>query len=240
MQPELKRDSSEGSGESFGAGLCSLNPWGEESCFMPVLYWFEGIAVGLLLAMPIGPIGILCIRNTVAYGRRHGLVVGLGGATADILYATAAAFGVKLISGFVADHQHLIRLIGGIVLLVVGFFTLQSRREIAADSNMLTLHAKTYLSTFAMAITNPMTLVGYAAVFTLIGVREFVGNHADVLALVVGVFFGAMLWSLVLTSLAHVLKGKLTDSGLVKVNRIAGSLLLILGAVAFLGGVGIF
>jgi threonine/homoserine/homoserine lactone efflux protein len=204
------------------------------------MYLLEGIAIGFLLAMPVWPVGILCVRNTVTYGRRHGLVVGLGGASADIVYATIAALGVKLISGFVADHQHLIRLIGSIVLFVVGFFTFRSRPLRTAKSSALTLHARTYVSTFAMAITNPMTLVGYLAVFTMVGLRTVLPSHAETVALVAGVFIGALLWSLVLTSLAHLIKGKLTDTSLARVNRIAGSLLLIFGAVAFLGGIGIF
>ena len=207
---------------------------------MIVLYLLEGIVIGFLLATPVGPIGILCVRHTIANGRRHGLVVGLGGASADIVYAAVAALGVKLIADFVAEHQQLLRAAAGIILLIVGFYTLRSRPRTSDKSNDLILHTKIFVSTFLLAITNPMTLVGFAAVFTMLGVKQILTYHLEVAALIAGVFVGSLLWFSVLTSLARLLKERLTNTGLVRVNRIAGSLLMFFGAVAFLGGVGVF
>lgn len=207
---------------------------------MLVIYLFEGIIIGFLLATPVGPIGILAVRHTLAYGRRHGLVVGLGGASADVVYTTIAAFGVKLISVFIASHQQQLRIVGGIILLVVGFYTFRSKPRTSASSGSLLLHTKVYVSTFFLAITNPMTLVGFVTVFTVLGVKQVLPAHADVFALVGGVFVGSFLWFSVLTSLARLFKERLTSEGLARVNRIAGSLLMLFGAVAFLGGVGAF
>lgn len=207
---------------------------------MLAVYLFEGIFVGFLLAAPVGPIGILSVRQTLAYGRRHGLIVGLAGASADMVYATIAAFGVRIISGFVADHQQLFRIAGGVLLLVVGYFTFRSRPPTALKSDTLLLHTKVFLSTFFLAITNPVTLVGFAGVFTMLGVKRILPIQSDVAALVCGVFFGSFLWFSVLTSLAGLLRNRLTNTGLARVNGIAGSLLMLFGAVAILGGVGIF
>jgi threonine/homoserine/homoserine lactone efflux protein len=207
---------------------------------MPFIYLFEGIIVGFLLATPVGPIGILCVRHTLAYGRRHGLVVGLGGASGDVVYATVAAFGVRLISDYITEHQHLVRIVGGILLLVVGFYTFRSRPRTSVTSRSLVLHTRVFISTFLLAITNPATLVGFVTVFTMLGVHRILSVHVDVVALVGGVFVGSFLWFSSLTSLAKLLKERLTAEGLEKVNRIAGSLLMLLGAVALLGGVGAF
>jgi threonine/homoserine/homoserine lactone efflux protein len=207
---------------------------------MLVIHLFEGIIIGFLLATPIGPVGILAVRHTLAYGRRHGLVVGLGGASADIVYATIAALGVKLISVFITGHQQPLRIAGGVVLLAVGFTTFQSKPRTSAKSDSLLLHTKEYVSTFLLAITNPMTLVGFATVFAMLGMKQVLPSHADVTALVGGVFVGSFLWFSILTSLARLFKEKLTSEGLARVNRIAGSLLMLFGAVAFLGGVGAF
>jgi threonine/homoserine/homoserine lactone efflux protein len=207
---------------------------------MLVIYLFEGIIIGFLLATPVGPIGILAVRHTLAYGRRHGLVVGLGGASADVVYATVAAFGVKLISLFISGHQQSLRIAGGIILLVFGLYTFRSKPKTSAKSGSLLLHTKVYVSTFFLAITNPMTLVGFVTVFAMLGMKQAISNHAEVVALVGGVFTGSFLWFSVLTSLARLFKEKLTSEGLARVNRIAGSLLMLFGAVAFLGGVGAF
>ncbi len=206
---------------------------------MQFFYLFEGIVLGFILATPVGPIGILAVRHTLAYGRRHGLVVGLGGASADVVYATIAAFGVKLISKYVAGHQQLLRIAGGLILLVVGLYTFRSKPGGSTKSDSLLLHSKVYISTFLLAITNPTTLVGFATVFTMLGVKQILPERSDVVALVGGVFFGSFLWFFVLTGLARRFKERLTNEGLVRVNRIAGSLLILLGALAFLGGVGV-
>jgi threonine/homoserine/homoserine lactone efflux protein len=207
---------------------------------MIFIYLFEGIIVGFLLATPVGPIGILCVRHTLAYGRRHGLVVGLGGASGDVVYATVAAFGVRLISDYITEHQHLVRIVGGILLLVVGFYTFRSRPRTSAISHSLVLHTRVFISTFLLAITNPTTLIGFVTVFTMLGVNRILSVQVDVGALVGGVFVGSFLWFSSLTSLARLFKERLTSDGLEKVNRIAGSLLMLLGAVALLGGVGAF
>jgi threonine/homoserine/homoserine lactone efflux protein len=207
---------------------------------MLFVYLFEGIIVGFLLATPVGPIGILCVRHTLAYGRRHGLVVGLGGACGDVVFATVAAFGVKLISDYVTEHQHLVRIVGGILLLLVGFYTFRSRPRTSVISHSLVLHTRVFISTFLLAITNPTTLIGFVTVFTMLGVHRILSVQVDVGALVGGVFVGSFLWFSSLTSLARLFKERLTTDGLGKVNRIAGSLLMLLGAVALLGGVGAF
>jgi len=207
---------------------------------MLVVYLFEGMVIGFLLATPVGPVGILSVRHTLAYGRRHGLVVGLGGASADAIYATIAAFGITLISEFVSSHEHLLRIAGGIFLLLVGFYTLRSSSKPWNQSNRLMLHTKVFISTFFLAITNPMTLVGYAAVFAMLGIRKALPSRVDIAALVGGILVGSFLWFTVLTSLARFFKEKLTGTGLARVNGIAGSLLVFFGVVALLGGIGAF
>ena len=81
---------------------------------MILISLLEGFAIGFLLAMPVGPIGILCIRRTLTYGKYQGLIIGLSGASADIIYALVAAFGVTLISDFITGFQYWIRLAGGV------------------------------------------------------------------------------------------------------------------------------
>jgi len=84
---------------------------------MDLTLLFKGIVIGFAMAIPIGPIGIMCIRKTLAEGRVRGLVVGLGAATADMVFASIAAFGLTVISNSLLSQKVLIRLIGGAIIL---------------------------------------------------------------------------------------------------------------------------
>ena len=88
--------------------------------------FLRGLVIGLSIAAPVGPIGVLCIRRTLAQGRGYGLVSGLGAATADAVYGCVAGFGLTLISSFLVDQQMWLRLIGGAFLCYLGVKTLLS------------------------------------------------------------------------------------------------------------------
>ncbi len=133
---------------------------------MYIIFLLEGIAIGFLLATPVGPIGILCVRCTLMYGRRHGFIVGLGGASADIVYALVAAFGVALISNFVQEWQWWIRLGGGLLLLLLGFRILHSNPMVQTTAERSNVPRRTFIPTFLLALTNPMSMFGFGAVFS--------------------------------------------------------------------------
>jgi len=197
---------------------------------MAFTYLLKGIIIGFSLAAPVGPIGILCIRRTLTRGRWRGFVVGMGGASADIVYALVAAFGVSLIFDFVAGHQQWIRLLGGILLLAVGFHIYRSRSETHVPSTPTNGEARVFASTFFLALTNPMTLFAFAAAFSGIGIESVIGNRVSVMLLIGGVFFGSLLWFSLLTVFSHLFKEKVTTRGLAIINRVAGSLLMLFGA----------
>ena len=87
---------------------------------MELTIFLKGICIGFALAVPIGPIGIMCIRKTIAEGRIRGLIIGLGAATADLIYGTVAAFGLTFISNTLYSQRIWIRLAGGILFLLLG------------------------------------------------------------------------------------------------------------------------
>jgi threonine/homoserine/homoserine lactone efflux protein len=199
---------------------------------MAFIYLLEGLVIGFLLAMPVGPIGVLCVRRTLTYGNWNGFIVGLSGASADIIYALVAAFGITLVSDFVTGMQHWIRLAGGVLLLILGFYIFRSHPSEQATPKRSNQHTKTFISTFLLALTNPMTLFAFVAVFS--GVRSgYISNDRIFLpVLVAGVFFGSLLWFSMLTSLTYVFKKNITSGGFIIVNRIAGCLLMFFGAIA--------
>lgn len=196
----------------------------------------KGIIVGFSLAAPVGPIGVLCVRRTLAHGGWRGFVVGLSSASADVVYAIIAAFGVTLISDFVAGHQQWLRLIGGILLLAWGFHTFRSRPDTHVPTKRVNREARVYFSTLLLALANPLTLFAYAAALSGIGVENIRSDRVYLTLMVTGVFLGSLLWSSLLTILARIFKEKVSTRGLGIVNKVAGSLLMLFGAIAMWSG----
>jgi threonine/homoserine/homoserine lactone efflux protein len=199
---------------------------------MGFIYILKGIGIGFSLAAPVGPIGVLCIRRTLAYGSKRGLIVGLSTAVVDMLYGIVAAFGVTLISDFIYQQQYWIRIIGGFILIILGYHTFRSHPSAKVETNGTNGHFRTFFSTFLLALTNPITLFTFAAVFASIGLKEIAGNYIFGLFLVAGIFLGTMSWFTLLTALVHYFKEKIGNGGISLVNKIAGSILILFGIVA--------
>ena len=191
----------------------------------------KGAVIGFSLSAPIGPVGIMCIRRTLTHGHLRGFVSGLGAATADSVYAIVAAFGITLISNFIVQHEYSIRLIGGILLVLLGIRTLLVHPVEKDPQNGLNGHASAYVTMFLLTVTNPMTLFAFAVVFAGIGVGSAVGDTLTASFLVCGVFSGSAFWFLLVTTVVHIYKDKFKTRGLTVVNIIAGSFILLCGVV---------
>jgi threonine/homoserine/homoserine lactone efflux protein len=194
----------------------------------------RGLIIGLSVAAPVGPMAVLCIRRTIAYGRLTGLVSGAGIASADAVYGAIAAFGLTSISTFLVDRQDVVRLVGGVFLCYLGLRTLRSRAaEIAGSADAKgSAHAAAYLSTLGLTLTNPTTILSFAAIFSGFGIASEGAGAGSASALVAGVFLGSCLWWLTLTSGTSLLRGWLTAGRLTWLNRISGAAILIFGVLA--------
>ena len=204
---------------------------------MNFMYFVQGAVIGFSLAAPIGPVGILCVRRTLEYGARHGLVIGVSAAFCDMANSIVAAFGITLVSDFITLEQYWIRLVGGIILLVIGYAAF--RPHPLADKAMKAPggHTWTFFSTALLVFTNPLTLFAFAAAFAVIGVKSIAGHPASGLMLVTGVFFGSLTWFVLLAGLVHSFKEKVMRVGLTLVGRVAGSLLMLCGLLALWNGI---
>jgi threonine/homoserine/homoserine lactone efflux protein len=194
--------------------------------------FFRGLVIGFSIAAPVGPIGVLCIRRTLADGQISGLVSGLGAATADALYGCVAGFGLTFISSFLVGQKMWLSLFGGLFLLYLGLKTLVSKpaeKEATIRQNGL---LGSYLSTFLLTLTNPMTILSFAAVFAALGLGNTSGSYASALTLVVGVFLGSAIWWLFLSGGVGLLRDKFNTQGLLWVNRISGLVITIFGIIA--------
>jgi threonine/homoserine/homoserine lactone efflux protein len=197
--------------------------------------FFRALVIGFSIAAPVGPIGVLCIRRTLADGQISGLVSGLGAATADAMYGCVAGFGLTLISSALIDQQMWLRLFGGLFLLYLGIKTLLSRpSEQAANASGSGLLGS-YVSTFLLTVTNPLTILSFAAIFAGLGLANTSGSYVSALILVLGVFLGSASWWLLLSGGVGVFREKFNAQGLLWVNRISGVIITVFGMVA-LGG----
>lgn len=195
------------------------------------VFW-QGLFLGVSVAAPVGPIGILCIHRSLKHGFRAGFISGLGAATADLCYGLLAALGLTFISDFLIQYQHLLQMFGLLFLLFLGFKILRSKDQkdlsIAAGSHKL---LKNYLSTFVLTISNPLTILFFIAAFSGL---NLVRQSEAILSFVLGVFTGSGLWWLFLSSASTHFQKWMTPSVFRRINNISGIALLLFGGY-FLG-----
>jgi threonine/homoserine/homoserine lactone efflux protein len=198
---------------------------------MELTIFIKGIVIGFAMAVPIGPIGIMCIRKTLTEGRLRGLIIGIGAATADLLYGCVAAFGLTVISNTLISQRIWIRLAGGMILLFLGIRTFRARPadpKAHINSNGI---LRSYFTTVFLTLTNPMTIFAFIAVFAALGLGNGLG-YFSASVLVLGVCIGSCLWFLSLSSGVTFFRKKLNLTGLKWVNKIAGIFIIISGVIS--------
>ena len=184
---------------------------------------FRGIMLGVAIAAPVGPIGLLCIRRTLVHGWRAGFVSGLGAATADTFYGVLAAFGLTAL----ASLQRPAAIIGGFLLLWMGYATFNSLPERAATVRT----GNMYFSTLALTITNPATILTFLSLFAGVsGVTALAAG--DAVALVSGVGLGSALWWLILAGGTAWLGRDISATSMQWINRVSGIIICGFGVAA--------
>ena len=187
----------------------------------------QGLVLGFSIAAPVGPIGLLCIRRSLAEGRLAGFISGLGAATADAVYGAIAALGLTALMAALTAQRDWLQLGGGVFLVYLGIATLraparprESEAKPAAATNLRTA----YFSVFVLTLTNPMTILSFLAMFAGLGP----GGNAG--WIVVGVFTGSAAWWWLLSFAAAWFSGKLRPGGLRAINLTSGAVISTFGA----------
>ena len=201
---------------------------------MDLSFLWRGIVIGFSIAAPVGPIGALCIRRTLAEGRALGLISGLGAATADAIYGLVAGFGLTFVSTFLLRYQLGVRLVGGAFLCYLGLRAFLARPAQATTDKKPGFGRKpgflaAYASTLLLTLTNPMTILSFAAIFAGAGLVGGEGSYASAALLVLGVFLGSAAWWLLLSGGVSLLRTRLDAALLRWVNRVAGLVILAFG-----------
>lgn len=200
---------------------------------MEIGFFLKGIILGFSIAAPVGPIGILCIRRTLQYGRFSGLFSGLGAALADAFYAVIAAFGLTFISDFLMTGQFWLRLIGGGFLLYLGWRTFFAKPSDKTKTVTHTTLLNDFISTFFLTISNPMTVLSFVAIFASLGLSSIEGYTAPS-RLVAGVFIGSAIWWLLLSEGVTLFRKKMSQKVMLWINRGAGIMIAGFGLAVLL------
>jgi threonine/homoserine/homoserine lactone efflux protein len=189
-----------------------------------------------LIAAPVGPVNVLCIRRTIVHGRMVGVASGLGAAAADSMFGAIAAFGLSFVHELVMREKFWFGLIGAGVLLVIGLKTLWAKapkeKDDEDEKDPATLLGD-FTSTLILTLTNPVTVLSFLAVFSAFGVQNDEKTLADEWTVVAGVFLGATLWWLLLTNGVAFFRDRFNQRGLRWTNRIGGVAILVFAVVVF-------
>ncbi len=206
---------------------------------LSTLYFPAGLAIGIGAAAPVGPVNLLVIQHRLCRHSGSALLLGLGGALGDCVFAVIAAFGLGALGGLLEAHDALIRIIGGLVML--GFAAIIWRTAPHLNGKHAPIPAlRMALVTFTMTLTNPATLLFFLGSFTAIGftgIGHDTESHAINAALLVsGVLLGSMLWWVFVSGLAGRLRDRATDRHLLVLNQVTAGALAVFGAGAVAAG----
>ena len=207
-----------------------------------------GLAIGVAVAAPIGPINLMCIQRSLTHGFAAGLAVGIGAVMGDGTFAMISAFGLTWVSNLVAGHTDWISGIGGSFLLAIGVRTMLiqpvGRAPGLANPNSTASAAgiawvplgRMIGTTFLLTITNPATMLGFLAIFSGVGGLVVVpGSYGSATVLVGAVMGGSLLWWVAVSRVVSLVRARFSSAGLLIINRVAGAVIALFGLAALVG-----
>lgn len=191
----------------------------------------SGILIGIAVAAPVGPIALLCMRETLRGGLPLGLATGLGAALADLFYATIAAFGIVAIANYIMAHQQVFRGLAGVILLAMAVHAWRSRPQPPKKAPEIHHHLGALLTGFVLTASNPLTLIGIFGVIAAVGIGASLTRWDLSASLALGVMAGSMLWWSGLCVITARIRHRFSDRALHRMNQITA--LVLAGFAAY-------
>ena len=199
-------------------------------------YFLRGLLIGLVFGVPAGAIGALTIQRTLERGFFAGLVTGAGSSAADLLYSCVGVFGITVISDFLTAHQSVIRLVGGVLIVLLGIAILRKRELPAVEQDTKGTLVWFFLSAFTAAMLNPATILSFMIAFTAFGISGDL-NVYQAVALIVGILVGTLCWWCTLSGVVAHFRRRVTGHIYRWLNRILGCLMALFGLIMIVQGV---
>lgn len=193
--------------------------------------YVKGLIVGLAIAVPVGPIALLCFQRSISAGWPAGLATGLGAALADSYYGAIAALGLSLVQNFLVDHRRAIALAGGTFLCLLGIKSLFTRLSATAAKPKRSAMGLLgdFASTFVLTLANPMTILAFIAIFAVMDTAAAGRSFSGAMELVLSVLAGSAIWWLCLSIGIGVFRHRLDDTARRWISRISGAMIIGFG-----------
>ncbi|HET9843344.1 MAG TPA: LysE family transporter [Gammaproteobacteria bacterium] len=201
-----------------------------------MVLFLSGILIGLAIAAPVGPIGILCIQRTLRQGPIAGLLSGLGAAFADAVYGAIAGFSLVSVSEFLLRFEAPIRILGGIILIVLACKTWIAKIRVSHDSDSANTLWKDFFSTFLLTLANPATIIAFAAIYAGFGMIDENASYWSASLLITGIFLGSLIWWIFLCMVIHHIRHRLNEKAIHYINHLSSIILLVFGLLAMGSG----
>jgi len=195
----------------------------------------KGLMAGLAIAVPVGPVNVMCASRTLTRGWLAGLMSGLGAATADALYGGIAAFSITFVIQFLQRQEFWIRVIGGLLLMGIGVMYFRKPGQAAIQREERHDVHSDYISSLLLTMTNPTTVLSFLAVLAGLGMAEHRQWWLTFL-LVAGIFCGSMLWWVILVLVVNRFRDRFDQHAMTWMNRIAGLAIGAFGIVTLVTG----
>lgn len=199
------------------------------------LLW-EGFIIGIAVSVPLGPLGMLCIKRTVNKNWKSGFLSGLGIAASDVIYAIVAGFSLTIIINFIRSYENYFKILGASMVVLLGLYIFFSNpaKDIQKYQRKGTSYVQDFLTAFLLTVTNPLSVFVFIAIFTSYSLVLELSQLFEALLIIGGIFIGGATWWFILTGLANLFKHKLTISTLWWANKIIGLSVILIAVGLFI------
>ncbi|MDC1105916.1 LysE family transporter [Prolixibacteraceae bacterium] len=196
----------------------------------------KGVIIGLFASIPLGPIGVLCVQKTINKNRRAGFYAGLGAASSDTIYAIIAGFSLNYIIEVIRTHEVMFRFFGAGILIILGWHIFKSdpSADVQKYKRKTASYWQDYFFTFLLTFSNPLAILIFFSIFARFKLVISGGEPLEAGLLIGGIFVGASLWWLTLTSIVNMFRHKFNMQNLRLGNRIAGSVIVVFAIITLL------
>jgi threonine/homoserine/homoserine lactone efflux protein len=203
---------------------------------MTIDYLIKGIVLGISVAAPVGPIGVLCIKRSLTEGRKSGLVTGMGATVADTIYGAIAAFGLTFVTDFLIEQEFYVRIFGGLFLILMGvrLFISKPPTDVVMEKGNMWHH---FMSTIFLTASNPATILFFIAAFAGLGLETGTKNLTLSGIIVLGVLIGSAIWWLSLSYFVSIFRSKIKLQKLSGLNKISGTFITVCGLYALVSAI---
>lgn len=207
---------------------------------MEINILIRALILGAITSMPIGPIGILCIHKTIYDGKKYGYAAAFGSVTADVIFATIAAFGISAVSNVINEHIFTIKIVAAVFLGIIGIRVYmmnpaKNEKEEKRVSKRNLIAA--YFSVMVLTLLNPVSIMLFIALFTSFGLVNIISGNGmfSIIQIVGAVFIGSILWWILVVKIVAKFSKNMSEEKISKISKVIGSLIFVMSVVTLTG-----